>query len=420
MNRLRTKLTALLVVAVLVVAALATGVSVLLLSPPRFEATERAIAAQWSLLADLIADGGSPMVGPFLGVKAEEPAGERQDMPTDGINAQLAAMGRPERIVVRDVAGAPWPVIAGRLADGRWLLMPLTVPPALQNRDWAFLGWVLAMALGTTGVMIVAVRRLTRPLALLEETVAAIGPDGEIAVVAEDGPEEVRATARAINLLSSRLKRAMESRIRLVAAAGHDLRTPMTRMRLRAEFLPEEERGTWIADLDELDRIADSAIRLVREEVEGSARQVIRLDLLAREIATELDEIGLKLRLGDTVPVHVLVRPLSLRRAVRNLAINAATHGQGADLTVAAVDGDAILTLADRGPGIPQALMERVFEPFFRVDPARAAPIPGAGLGLAIAREIVTGNGGRLELANRPGGGLIQRVSLPACDPPVG
>ncbi|GAB4064196.1 two-component sensor histidine kinase [Ancylobacter sonchi] len=416
MNRLRTKLTLLLVAALLLVAVIATTLSFLLLSPPRFHEIEDALASQWILVADLASHGDLPPPAPdrIIGVHEKSPSGEQLEGPTHGINAALAAKGRSERVAVLKTLDAPWPVIAGRLADGRWLWLPMTAPHEPPNQDWALFGWVFAMLIGTTLVMLVAVRRLTEPLALLERTVAAIGPGGEIEPLAEDGPKEVRAAARAINLLASRLKQAMESRIRLVAAAGHDLRTPMTRMRLRAEFLPVEERETWIADLNELDRIADSAIQLVREEVEGSTHSPIRLDGLVHEVVDELREVGLAVSLDSTVPVCVQARPLSLRRAIRNLAINAATHGGGAHLAVSSVDGHALVTLSDRGPGIPEALMGQVFEPFFRVDPARGAAVPGAGLGLAIAREIAIGNGGRLTLQNRPGGGLVQLLSFPA------
>ncbi|MCS0504806.1 ATP-binding protein [Ancylobacter mangrovi] len=418
MNTLRTKITALLVGAVLLVALLATGLSFLLLSPPRFEETDTAVAAQWALLVDLAGKAGDARVAEkgngFAGLSDQEPTGEIARMPSEGINAALARRGRAERVSVRASHGGPWPIVTGQLADGRWLTMPMTMPPHPGNGGWALAGWALVMALGTTLVMVVAVRRLTEPLALLERTVAKIGPDGRLEPLPEEGPTEVRAAAHAINRLSSRLKQAMESRIRLVAAAGHDLRTPMTRMRLRAEFFEdEEERATWIADLNELDRIADSAIRLVREEVDDAARSPVRLDGLVREVVGELKSIGMRLELEHAEPASVLARPLSLCRAIRNLAINAATHGRAAVVRVERSGGEALVVIDDAGPGIPEEMMARVFEPFFRVDPARGTPIPGAGLGLAIAHEIVTGIEGRLELKNRPGGGLTQIVHLP-------
>ena len=190
-------------------------------------------------------------------------------------------------------------------------------------------------------------------------------------------------------------------------------------MRLRAEFIPDgEDRTQWLSDLAELDRIADSAIRLVREEVEGGALETVRLDRLAADVVTELKEIGLAVAISSVAPACVAGRPLSLKRAVRNLVVNAATHGAslggGARLAVSADAKRVVLVIEDDGPGIPEALMGQVFEPFFRVDPARQVKIPGAGLGLAIANEIISRHGGRLTLSNRPGGGLLQKVELPA------
>ena len=158
----------------------------------------------------------------------------------------------------------------------------------------------------------------------------------------------------------------------------------------------------------------------MREEVEAGAGAPVRLDLMAAEVVSEVVEMGRPAVLLNAEPVTVLGRPLSLKRAVRNLVVNAATHGGGARVTVRlnSVEADgplrAVLAIEDDGPGIPEALMGQVFEPFFRVDPARQTKIPGAGLGLAIANEILARHGGRLTLVNRPGGGLLQRADLPA------
>jgi signal transduction histidine kinase len=202
--------------------------------------------------------------------------------------------------------------------------------------------------------------------------------------------------------------------MRLVAAAGHDLRTPMTRMRLRAEFLEEEERAKWLEDLDELDRIADSAMQLVREEVEGEPKQSIRLDQFTARICDDLALMKSPVTLLKSEPVTVWSAPLALTRALRNLIINAATHGGGAFITVVPHGNAALITIEDEGPGIPDQIMPRVFEPFFRVDPGRRKSIPGAGLGLAIAKEIVERHGGRLILRNRSPKGLRQEVVFTA------
>lgn len=419
MNTLRAKLTGFLAGAVLLVVLLATGLSFALLSPPQFEAAEDALAAQIVLMSRLIEthpDAPSIPQGAFVGVKTAPAGGPVAEAATRGINAALSRLGDRRQVVVSDPIDARSPVISSQLSDGRWLLIPLPMMPAPEHPGWALAGWALMLALGTTAVMVFAVRRLTAPLALLERTAAAIGPHGELAPLREQGPTEVRAAARAINLLSSRLKAAMESRIRLVAAAGHDLRTPMTRMRLRAEFLDEDQREAWIADLHELDHIADGAIRLVREEVETPAQTQVSLDALVGEVVAELREIGMPVALTASAPVTVIARPLALKRAIRNLAINAATHGREARVSVGACEDEAQVRIEDRGPGIPPELLDRVFEPFFRVDPARGAPVPGAGLGLAIAREIIVNNGGSLALSNLAAGGLEQRVSLPAVE----
>jgi signal transduction histidine kinase len=230
----------------------------------------------------------------------------------------------------------------------------------------------------------------------------------------EKGPGEVRATAKALNSLSSRLKRAMESRMRLVAAAGHDMRTPITRMRLRAEFVEdEEERTRWLADLDELERIADSAILLVREESGLASPEAIRVDELVQTIGDELREQNLDVTNTRVEPVTVCASRLKLNRALRNLIINAATHGVRARVEVANSGGTARILIEDDGPGIPPELLGQVFEPFFRAAPARRQDIPGAGLGLTIAREIIQRAGGTISISNRADGGLKQVVELP-------
>lgn len=413
MTTFRTRVTALLVGAVLTVVALATGLSLALLPPPPIREFDDAVAAQLALLVDLAGRAPAGTLDFGSARIASRPAeGEPIPAPMEGIGSALARRGVVTTLRVDQVRGETWPTLSLKLADGRWLVMAQPMPPPPGGERWVFLGWILIIALGTTLVIVAAVRRLTRPLALLESAAADIGPDGELAPLEEKGPSEVRAAATAINRLSARLKEAMESRMRLVAAAGHDLRTPMTRMRLRAEFLPDHERAAWVADLDELDRIADSAIRLVREEVAGGAGEEVRLDALVAEVTTELAVLGLPVSLAAQMPATITGRPLALRRALRNLIINAATHGKGATVRLAVADGMARVEIEDRGPGIPEALLPRVFEPFFRIDPARSTPTPGAGLGLAIAHEIVARHGGTLTLRNLSPG-LLQTASFP-------
>jgi signal transduction histidine kinase len=305
------------------------------------------------------------------------------------------------------------PVASIKLASG-WIGIPIPDHDPPLAAWFALCGWILLIALGTVGVALVFAHRITRHLTILERVAATIGADGTVPLLPENGPPEVRATARALNTMTMRLKTAAESRMRLVAAAGHDLRTPMTRMRLRAEFLDEDERQKWLSDLEELDGIADSAIQLVREEGQGEKNSLLRIDETLADICQDLASMESPVTLIKTEPVTISSAPLALTRALRNLIINAATHGGGAFVTVGLQGNNAVITIDDNGPGIPDHSISRVFEPFFRVDPARRKSVAGAGLGLAIAKEIVERNGGGLNIRNRSPNGLRQEVVFPA------
>lgn len=435
MTSLRTKVAALVVAALLVVVVLSGAITFFVLDrgpPPRPDLMST--AAQVALIAALAEGGTEAERARASLVAASPPKGSVDAQRSLDVTRALAAMGRPAEVRVVQLAdrfaepgeGAgpppgpeepgPRQVVSVLMADGQWLNVPVNTdmplpPPSFPLR---LVAWLMLTGLGFTAVILVVVNRLLRPLVLLQKTVAEIGPNGELPVLKEAGSAEVRAAVRTINALGERLKGAMESRMRIVAAAAHDLRTPLTRLRLRAEFLSDDdEREKWFSDLEELDRIADSAIRLVREEVSTSDLELLGLDELAGAVCLEARQSGLKAELEAGEPVVVPARPLSLKRAVRNLVTNAATHGRGARLKVWSDGERAHLLIQDEGPGIPEALIARAFEPFFRIDPARQAAIPGAGLGLAIAHEIITRHGGTLRLTNRAKGGLSQHVILP-------
>ncbi len=412
MNSLRWRLILLLVASIVGVVGLAT-VAVLSVrggGPPP-ELTMPWVAQQMELVVRLLP---GPISGVLQVQLSDQPAGGKVDRPeTAMLNDILRRRGLDVLAVVRDKGDDPGQLASVQLPDKRWAIIevPHVKPP---RREWLILaGWISLIVAGATAVSVYFTAVLIRPLEMLEAAVSKIGSDGVLAAVPEVGSAEVKATAHALNQLSSRLRTAMESRMRLVAAAGHDLRTPMTRMRLRAEFL-EEERDKWLHDLDELDRIADSAIRLVREEVDQDAVEPVDLERLVRDLETEMTSLGHAMSMEHLDKVSARVGALGLRRALRNLIVNAATHGRGCSLSLAATNGQAVLTIADRGPGIPEELLNKAFEPFFRVDPGRRQSVPGAGLGLAIAKEIIERYGGTIALENRPGGGLSQKVTFSA------
>ena len=256
---------------------------------------------------------------------------------------------------------------------------------------------------------------MVKPLVLLERAIESVGPDALLPELPITGPAEVRVAAKALNSLSGRLKVAMDSRMRLVAAAGHDLRTPITRMRLRAEFVKEDEdRMMWLKDIDELGRIADSAILLVREESGKSAPESLRLDTLIAEVVEELRTLSYDATITRSTAVLVLGNRTGLSRAFRNLVINAATYGIRARVAIESAPSDATVVICDDGPGIPPDMIGQVFEPFFRANLARTKHFDGAGLGLTIANEIVQRAGGTITIENAPSRGLVQTVKLPA------
>jgi signal transduction histidine kinase len=411
-NSLRRRLILLLVASIVGVVGLATAavISVRGGGPPP-ELTVPWIAQQMELVVRLL-PGPVPDV---LRVQfADHPAGGKvARAETAMLNDILHRRGLDFPAVVNEKSDEPGQIASMHLPDSRWAIMevPHLKPP---RREWLVLaGWISLIVAGATAVSVYFTSVLIRPLEMLEAAVSKIGSDGVLAAVPEVGSAEVKATAHALNQLSSRLRTAMESRMRLVAAAGHDLRTPMTRMRLRAEFL-DDERDKWLHDLDELDRIADSAIRLVREEVNQDAVEPVDLAKTVRDIEAEMASLGHAVSIGHLDKVCVRAGALGLRRALRNLIVNAATHGKACRIDLAAADNRAVLTISDHGPGIPTELLNKAFEPFFRVNPGRLQSVPGAGLGLAIAKEIVERYGGTITLENRPGGGLEQTVVFDA------
>jgi signal transduction histidine kinase len=349
-------------------------------------------------------------------LRSSPAAGEPRPELTSLLQSQLRNAGSDLEILVTQPDGSPHPVASVKFQSG-WLAIPVRDRHPRGGILVALAGWILLVTVGTVGVAVWFAYRITRHLSALERVAATIDADGVVPLLPESGPAELKATARALNTMTAKLKSAAESRMRLVAAAGHDLRTPMTRMRLRVEFLDEDDRALWLNDLEELDRIADSAIQLVREETQREKIQLLRVDEIIAGICRDLALMKTSVTVLKMEEVTISSAPLALTRAVRNLVINAATHGGGAFVTVGLENDAASITIEDEGPGIPEQSMSRVFEPFFRVDPARRKSGPGAGLGLAIAKEIVERHGGKLTLQNRSPKGLQQRIIFPACFP---
>jgi signal transduction histidine kinase len=406
-NTLRAKLAMLIAVVIVSMVGILTALLVYLLNPPDEQRAISPLADQVQLLVGVV------RAAPALVSIEQKPAeGEVDTEVTSWLRETLEARGVPRDVVVsrnsRDLPALSIPL------DQGWLIAQITDLPPPGGVFNAILMWLALIALGAIVIALFFANRMVKPLVLLEKAIESVGPDALLPELAVTGPAEVRVTARALNSLSSRLKMALESRMRLVAAAGHDLRTPITRMRLRAEFVEnDDDRTMWVKDIEELARIADSAILLVREESGKSVPEPLRLDTLISEITGELRALSYDVTLTRSTPAVVRANRTSLNRAFRNLIINAATHGKRARVAVESTSSEALVVIDDDGPGLPPEVIGQVFEPFFRAHPARAKEIDGAGLGLTIAYEIVQRAGGSITIENGRLHGLFQIVKLP-------
>ncbi|MBI46005.1 HAMP domain-containing protein [Marinobacter flavimaris] len=299
------------------------------------------------------------------------------------------------------------------LSSGQWFNARAR-PPA---PSWLWLKATLT-SVGITAVLLtltllLAVRRILQPMNELSLAAHAFGR-GEKVRVPEKGPEDVREVTRAFNQMQDQVGRAQEDRARLLAALAHDLRTPITSMRLRVEMLPEgEDRDRLLDSLREMQHLAEATLDFIRGTTTEQHR---RYDLatLLDSLCGDLQEMGLAVHCDDSPRCVLQGQPEAVKRALRNLIENAVNYGDQAEVTLATTDTEAVVTIVDQGPGILEADRERVFEPFYRLEHSRSRETGGAGLGLAIARTLIRGMGGDIRLGAGPGGqGLQVSVTLP-------
>lgn len=284
---------------------------------------------------------------------------------------------------------------------------------------WPSTIYAALMALAIIAIVGVTARRVTRPLGQLAERAEALGRGSPSEPVAENGPQEVRRLTAAFNRMQERLGRFIGDRTRMLAAIGHDLRTPITSLRLRAELVDDDDlRTKMVATLDEMERMAEATLTFAREDAEAEPARPFDLNALVASLADDLAAMGRDVTFTDAGRIVYTGRSTALKRAIGNLVDNAVRYGQRARIGLAATPAGPVITVDDDGPGIPPEQMEEVFKPFVRLDPSRSGETGGSGLGLSIARSIVLAHGGDLTLANRPEGGLRAEIRLPGVDAP--
>ena len=301
-----------------------------------------------------------------------------------------------------------------RLADGAVLTFRQALPEAPSDWPLRALGLLALLAVVVALLSGWAVRRLTRPLAALADAADGLARNLDHPALPEKGPQEVARAARSFNAMQRALKSYLETRAQALAGVSHDLRLPLTRLRLRLEQLPEgESRAAMERDIGEMDEMISSTLDYLRAG--SDTEQPVRLNLtaLVESLAEDAEAAGAKVRLHGTA-APLAARPQGLRRCLANLIDNARRYGGGeVDVTLRDGAGSVEVRIEDRGPGIPDAERERVFEPYVRLEVSRARHTGGAGLGLAIARAIVRAHGGEVALEARDGGGLCVVVTLP-------
>lgn len=319
---------------------------------------------------------------------------------------------------LRDLVTAHLHVVIG-LAGGETLEIEAAGEPGFR-----LLGIPVGLLAGILGfsvalIALLAVRREIRPLSELTVAVESFGTAAQIQPVAERGAPDVRGLIRAVNTMQARIAELMRSRTLVLGAISHDLRTYVTRLRLRLELLPESpQREKAVADLDDMQSLMDDALAFVRASFIAAPQGTVDLVSLTRAEYEARKDGCAPVTLHCSEPSLIVHgSPAGMARVVANLVNNAISYGGSADICLHAADGAVELLVEDRGPGIPVGERTLVFDPFYRLEISRNRESGGAGLGLTIVRQIVESNGGTVAIEDRPGGGTRMRVRLPRATP---
>ncbi|HEY5082111.1 MAG TPA: ATP-binding protein [Bauldia sp.] len=300
-----------------------------------------------------------------------------------------------------------------RLADGTWVnfISVIAPSPLLWSTNTVAVAILAIVLIFVAAVW--ALRRLTAPYAMIASAAERFGRDLGAGPLPEQGPSEVRAAAHAFNLMQERLKRFFSDRDQLVAAISHDLRTPATRLRLRAEFIDDpEQRSRMLDDLNEIETMTRSVLAFASDSAQPEPRESLDLVSLLESLCDDMPDVDLDL------PAHLprlayAAQPVALRRCIANILDNAVKYGHRARVSLKLDSAAVHIVVDDDGPGIPEGDVEMVFQPFRRLDASRNRDTGGTGLGLTIARTVARAHGGEITLTNRREGGLRAEIILP-------
>lgn len=312
------------------------------------------------------------------------------------------------------MGGGPVFVAQVRLQDGTLATFDARQPQATENWPYRVLLSIALLLAAVIAVSLVAVRWATRPLKTLADAAEELGKNINRPPLAEAGPTEVASAARAFNTMQSRLAGYLRERTQVLAAMSHDLKTPITRLRLRAELLDDAQlRAKFGSDLQEMETMVTSALDFLRGMDNGEPVQPVDVNALLESLQSDLRETGGAVTAEGRAAAPYPGRPQALKRCLANLLENAIKYGKSARVVVADGMESLQLSILDEGPGLPPEQLEKVFEPFYRVEGSRNRDTGGTGLGLAIAKNVAELHGGRIALHNRAEGGLAAVLTLP-------
>lgn len=304
-----------------------------------------------------------------------------------------------------------------RLSSGEWLRLHGGAPEGVFALPWNLLFNLGLMLLAVVFLVAVAARNTVRPLIDLAKAAHALSTDLKSPPVPVTGPSEVRDAARAFNTMQTRIRSGIEERERFLAAVSHDLKTPLTRMRLRTEMMSDPQlQGQFRTDVDDMLQLLDGTLDFLRGKALDETMQPVDLIALVESLVEDYEGMG-DVSLQAPESLQWPCRPRALKRALTNLIDNALKYGGQAQVVVIHNAQGVEIQVRDNGPGLPEHELQTVFEPFYRIEQSRSRDTGGAGLGLAIVRQIAQSHSGDVELSNLQGGGLMARLYLRA--PPV-
>ncbi len=301
-----------------------------------------------------------------------------------------------------------------QLSDGSWLHINGSAPNDILAQPWHVLINLGVMLLAIVVLVAFVARSTVRPLTRLAAAANGLADDLKHPPLPEEGPSEVKESARAFNMMQTRIRSGIEERERFLAAVSHDLKTPVTRLRLRAEMMSDQNlREDIRRDVEEMQQLIDDALNFLRGKVVNEPIQQIDLVALVESVVDDYDtNCPVTLQSPEQLRIHG--RPRALQRALRNLVENALKYGGCARVTLAQQGDRIVLMVDDDGPGIPEQELESVFEPFYRIETSRSRDTGGSGLGLAIVRQVIRDHGGEVTLCNLPEQGFRVEASIPA------